>query len=62
MIGAFRRLYADASGAALPEYGLVLALFALLSIAALTAIAVQTEATLDSAYFNFEGLSENPPV
>ncbi|MEO6912824.1 MAG: hypothetical protein ABI182_02230 [Candidatus Baltobacteraceae bacterium] len=52
----------DETGAALPEYALVLALFSVLAMASLSAIAVAAETALEAGYANFEQLQETPPL
>lgn len=56
-----RALCNDDTGAALPEYALVLGLLGMLSIASLAMIANFAETTLEGAFHNFEQLEETPP-
>ncbi|HEY8297907.1 MAG TPA: hypothetical protein VIG32_07795 [Candidatus Baltobacteraceae bacterium] len=61
MIAWAAALLEDDTGAALPEYAMLLALLSMLSIASLATIATLTESTLEAAYTHFEQLQETPP-
>jgi len=62
VIQALRAIFTDDGGAALPEYALVLALLAIVSIVAMAAVGTQANATLTNTYNGFQNLQENPPL